>query len=62
MSGSALGERPWLRLATRLNWLANLQPKNYRNEKPQGIRVATDFFNNEADIERLIEALDEEND
>ena len=26
-------------------------------EKPQGIRVATDFFNNEADIERLIEAL-----
>jgi cysteine desulfurase/selenocysteine lyase len=26
-------------------------------EKPQGIRVATDFFNNETDIERLIEAL-----
>ena len=26
-------------------------------EKPQGIRVATDFFNNEADIDRLIEAL-----
>jgi cysteine desulfurase / selenocysteine lyase len=26
-------------------------------EKPQGIRVATDFFNNEDDIERLIEAL-----
>jgi cysteine desulfurase/selenocysteine lyase len=26
-------------------------------EKPQGIRVATDFFNNEADIEKLIEAL-----
>jgi len=26
-------------------------------EKPQGIRVATHFFNNEADIERLIEAL-----
>jgi cysteine desulfurase/selenocysteine lyase len=25
--------------------------------KPQGIRVATHFFNNEADIERLIEAL-----
>lgn len=26
-------------------------------EKPQGIRIATDFFNNEDDIERLIEAL-----
>jgi selenocysteine lyase/cysteine desulfurase len=26
-------------------------------EKPQGFRVATDFFNNEDDIERLIEAL-----
>ena len=26
-------------------------------EKPQGIRVATDFFNNEADIERLIAGL-----
>jgi selenocysteine lyase/cysteine desulfurase len=26
-------------------------------EKPSGIRVATDFFNNEEDIERLIEAL-----
>ncbi len=26
-------------------------------EKPQGIRVATDFFNNESDIDRLIEAL-----
>ncbi len=26
-------------------------------EKPQGIRVATHFFNNEEDIERLIEAL-----
>jgi cysteine desulfurase/selenocysteine lyase len=28
-------------------------------KKPQGIRVATDFFNDESDIERLIEALDE---
>ena len=28
-------------------------------EKPQGIRVATDFFNNEEDIERLIEGLSE---
>jgi cysteine desulfurase/selenocysteine lyase len=28
-------------------------------EKPQGIRVATHFFNNETDIERLVEALDE---
>jgi cysteine desulfurase / selenocysteine lyase len=26
-------------------------------KKPQGIRVATHFFNNEADIERLVEAL-----
>jgi selenocysteine lyase/cysteine desulfurase len=26
-------------------------------EKPQGIRVATDFFNNEDDIEQLVEAL-----
>lgn len=26
-------------------------------EKPQGIRVATDFFNNEDDVERLIEGL-----
>lgn len=28
-------------------------------EKPQGIRVSTHFFNNEAEIERLIEALNE---
>jgi cysteine desulfurase/selenocysteine lyase len=26
-------------------------------EKPEGIRVATDFFNNEADIDKLIEVL-----
>jgi selenocysteine lyase/cysteine desulfurase len=26
-------------------------------EKPEGIRVATDFFNDEEDIERLIEGL-----
>ncbi len=26
-------------------------------EKPEGIRVATDFFNNEDDIERLLNAL-----
>jgi cysteine desulfurase/selenocysteine lyase len=30
-------------------------------KKPQGIRVATHFFNNEQDIERLIEALATEN-
>lgn len=29
-------------------------------EKPQGIRVATDFFNNEADIDQLIGALTKE--
>ena len=28
-------------------------------EKPEGIRVATHFFNNEDDVERLIEALDD---
>ena len=28
-------------------------------EKPQGIRVSTHFFNNEAEIERLVEALNE---
>src|SRR5205814_7087628 len=28
-------------------------------EKPQGIRVATHFFNNEADIERLIAGMNE---
>ena len=28
-------------------------------EKPQGIRVATDFFNNEDDVDKLIEALAE---
>lgn len=33
------------------------QQKIYVTEKPQGFRVATDFFNNEDDIERLIEAL-----
>jgi selenocysteine lyase/cysteine desulfurase len=26
-------------------------------EKPQGLRVATDFYNNEEDIERLMAAL-----
>lgn len=31
--------------------------KVYVTEKPQGFRVATDFFNNEDDIERLIYAL-----
>jgi selenocysteine lyase/cysteine desulfurase len=31
--------------------------KVFVTEKPEGIRVATDFFNNEDDIERLIEAL-----
>lgn len=28
-------------------------------EKPQGIRIATHFFNNEEEIEQLVEALDE---
>lgn len=31
--------------------------KVYVTEKPEGLRVATDFFNNEGDIEALIEAL-----
>ena len=33
------------------------QQKIYVTEKPQGFRVATDFFNNEEDVERLIAAL-----
>ncbi|HEV2837508.1 MAG TPA: aminotransferase class V-fold PLP-dependent enzyme [Pyrinomonadaceae bacterium] len=33
------------------------QRKVFVTEKPQGFRVATDFFNNDDDIERLIEAL-----
>jgi selenocysteine lyase/cysteine desulfurase len=28
-------------------------------EKPEGIRVATHFFNNEEDIDRLMQALSE---
>ena len=28
-------------------------------EKPQGIRIATDFFNNETDVDRLMTALDQ---
>ena len=31
--------------------------KVFVTEKPEGVRVATDFFNNEDDIERLIDAL-----
>jgi cysteine desulfurase/selenocysteine lyase len=31
--------------------------KVFVTEKPEGFRVATDFFNNEDDIERLLEAL-----
>jgi cysteine desulfurase / selenocysteine lyase len=31
--------------------------KIYVTEKPEGFRVSTDFFNNEDDIDRLIEAL-----
>ena len=31
--------------------------KIYVTEKPEGFRVATDFFNNEQDIDALIEAL-----
>jgi selenocysteine lyase/cysteine desulfurase len=33
------------------------QRKVLVTEKPQGIRVSTDFFNNEDDIEQLIEGL-----
>lgn len=35
------------------------QKKVLVTEKPQGIRVATDFFNNEDDVENLIEALNQ---
>jgi selenocysteine lyase/cysteine desulfurase len=35
------------------------QKKILVTEKPQGIRVATDFFNNEEDVERLIDSLTE---
>ena len=31
--------------------------KIFVTEKPHGFRVATDFFNDEQDIERLIDAL-----
>ena len=31
--------------------------KIFVTEKPQGFRVATDFFNNEEDIQALVEAL-----
>jgi len=31
--------------------------KIFVTEKPEGFRVATDFFNNEADVDRLIDAL-----
>jgi selenocysteine lyase/cysteine desulfurase len=33
------------------------QQKVHVTEKPEGFRVSTDFFNNEDDIERLIDAL-----
>lgn len=40
--------------------VASLARRNISvTEKPQGIRVATHFFNSEEDVERLIEALDE---
>ena len=41
--------------AKLVNQLA--ERKIFVTEKPQGIRVAPDFFNNEDDIEALIEAL-----
>jgi selenocysteine lyase/cysteine desulfurase len=40
--------------------VAHLAQRNIAvTEKPQGIRISTHFFNNEADIERLIAALGE---
>jgi cysteine desulfurase/selenocysteine lyase len=40
--------------------VAHLAQRNIAvTEKPQGIRVSTHFFNNEADLERLITALNE---
>ena len=41
--------------ASVVNQLA--EQKIYVTEKPQGFRVATDFFNNEEDIEHLIQRL-----
>jgi len=38
--------------------VAHLAQQNiFVTEKPQGIRVSTDFFNNEDDLERLIRTL-----
>ncbi len=33
------------------------EKKIYVTEKPEGIRVATDFFNNEEDIDQLVQQL-----
>jgi len=41
--------------ASVVNQLA--EQKIYVTEKPQGFRVATDFFNNEEDVEQLIQRL-----
>lgn len=40
--------------------VAHLARRNVAvTEKPQGVRISTHFFNNEADVERLIAALEE---
>ena len=51
-------QRPWCLADEPSKAVSSLAAKKiFVTEKPQGFRVATDFFNDEEDIERLIESL-----